>query len=60
MFHFSDTWQLVINSGTMIVTFLMVILIRNSQNREGAAIQAELDELIRSSAAQTASSASNI
>jgi low affinity Fe/Cu permease len=54
MFHFSDTWQLVINTGTTIVTFLMVFLIQNSQNREGAAIQAKLDELIRSSAAQNA------
>ena len=54
MFHFSDTWQLVINTGTTIVTFLMVFLIQNTQNREGAAIQAKLDELIRSSAAQNA------
>jgi len=54
VFHFSDTWQLVINTGTTIVTFLMVFLIQNSQNREGAAIQAKLDELIRSSAAQNA------
>src|SRR5437764_14758398 len=54
MFHFSDTSQLVINTGTTIVTFLMVFLIQNSQNREGAAIQAKLDELIRSSAAQNA------
>jgi low affinity Fe/Cu permease len=54
MFHFSDTWQLVINTGTTIVTFLMVFLIQNSQNREGAALQAKLDELIRSSAAQNA------
>jgi low affinity Fe/Cu permease len=54
MFHFSDTWQLVINTGTTIVTFLMVFLIQNSQNREGAAIQAKLDELIRSSTAQNA------
>ncbi|MGH1588827.1 low affinity iron permease family protein [Methylobacterium phyllosphaerae] len=51
-FHFSDTWELVINTGTTIVTFLMVFLIQNSQNRDGAAIQAKLDELIRSSAAQ--------
>ncbi|MBV9064261.1 MAG: low affinity iron permease family protein [Methylobacteriaceae bacterium] len=54
MFRFSDTWQLVINTGTTIVTFLMVFLIQNSQNREGAALQAKLDELIRSSAAQNA------
>jgi len=46
-FHFSDTWQLVINTGTTIVTFLMVFLIQNTQNRDGAAIQAKLDELIR-------------
>jgi low affinity Fe/Cu permease len=47
VFHFSDTWQLVINTGTTIVTFLMVFLIQNSQNREGEALQAKLDELIR-------------
>ena len=52
IFHYSDTWQLVINTGTTIVTFLMVFLIQNSQNRDGAAIQVKLDELIRSSAAQ--------
>jgi low affinity Fe/Cu permease len=46
-FHFSDTWQLVINTGTTIVTFLMVFLIQNSQNREGEALQVKLDELIR-------------
>jgi low affinity Fe/Cu permease len=51
-FGCSETWQLVINTGTTIVTFLMVFLIQNSQNRDGAAIQAKLDELIRSSAAQ--------
>ena len=54
LFDFSDTWQLVINTGTTIVTFLMVFLIQNTQNRDGAAIQAKLDELIRSSAAQNA------
>jgi low affinity Fe/Cu permease len=47
LFKFSDTWQLVINTGTTIVTFLMVFLIQNSQNREGQALQAKLDELIR-------------
>lgn len=47
IFHFSDTWQLVINTGTTIVTFLMVFLIQNTQNRDGAAIQAKLDELLR-------------
>lgn len=47
-FHYSDTWQLVINTGTTIVTFLMVFLIQNAQNRDGSAIQAKLDELIRS------------
>ncbi len=52
LFHFSDTWQLVINTGTTIVTFLMVFLIQNTQNRDGAAIQTKLDELIRSSKAK--------
>ncbi|TIS98746.1 MAG: low affinity iron permease family protein [Mesorhizobium sp.] len=47
MFGFSDTWQLVINTGTTIVTFLMVFLIQNTQNRDGMAIQTKLDELIR-------------
>ena len=47
LFHWSDTWQLVINTGTTIITFLMVFLIQNAQNRDGAAIQAKLDELIR-------------
>src|SRR5258708_2622149 len=47
LFHFSDTWQLVINTGTTIVTFLMVFLIQNSQNRESETIQIKLDELIR-------------
>src|SRR3569832_907836 len=46
-FHYSDTWQLIINTGTTIVTFLMVFLIQNTQNREEIALQAKLDELIR-------------
>ncbi len=49
IFHFSDTWQLVINTGTTIVTFLMVFLIQNTQNRDSKAMQLKLDELIRSS-----------
>lgn len=48
LFHFSDTWQLVINTGTTIVTFLMVFLIQNTQNRDSEALQVKLDELIRS------------
>src|SRR5689334_4992731 len=47
-FNFSDTWELVINTGTTIVTFLMVFLIQNTQNRDSAAIQLKLDEVIRS------------
>jgi low affinity Fe/Cu permease len=47
VFGFSDTWQLVINTGTTIVTFLMVFLIQNTQNRDSAAVQLKLDELIR-------------
>ena len=54
LFGFSDTWQLIINTSTTIVTFLMVFLIQNTQNRDGAAIQAKLDELIRASAASNA------
>jgi low affinity Fe/Cu permease len=52
LFNYSDTWQLIINTGTTIITFLMVFVIQNTQNRDGAAIQAKLDELIRSSQAQ--------
>jgi low affinity Fe/Cu permease len=50
IFKWSDTWQLVINTGTTIVTFLMVFLIQNAQNRDASAIQAKLDELIRAMA----------
>ena len=52
MFHYSETWQLVINTGTTIITFLMVFLIQNTQNRDGHALQTKLDELIRSSNAE--------
>ena len=47
MFHFSDTWQLIINTGTTIVTFLMVFLIQNTQNRDAKAVHLKLDEVIR-------------
>jgi low affinity Fe/Cu permease len=46
-FRFSDTWQLVINTGTTVVTFLMIFLVQNTQNRDSAAVQLKLDELIR-------------
>jgi low affinity Fe/Cu permease len=52
LFGYTDTWQLIINTGTTIVTFLMVFLIQNTQNRDGAAIQAKLDELIRAGRAE--------
>jgi low affinity Fe/Cu permease len=52
LFKYSETWQLVINTRTTIITFLMVFLIQNTQNRDGAAIQAKLDELIRASKAK--------
>jgi len=51
-FGFSETWQLVINTGTTIITFLMVFLIQNTQNRDSAALQTKLDEIIRSSDAK--------
>ncbi|WP_379062433.1 low affinity iron permease family protein [Mesorhizobium sp. UC22_110] len=51
-FGYSDTWQLIINTSTTIITFLMVFLIQNTQNRDSAAIQAKLDELIRASEAR--------
>lgn len=54
MFDFSDTWQLIINTGTTIVTFLMVFLIQNTQNRDGKAMQLKLDELIRATRARDA------
>src|SRR6476646_2181734 len=47
IFHYSDTWQLVINTATTVLTFLAVFLIQNSQNRDGVAIQAKLDEILR-------------
>lgn len=46
LFHFSETWQLVVNTATTIITFLMVFVLQNSQNRDGEAVQAKLDELI--------------
>jgi low affinity Fe/Cu permease len=50
IFRFGDTWQLVINTGTTIITFLMVFLIQNTQNRDSAVVQLKLDELIRAAA----------
>jgi len=47
LFHFSDTWQLVINTATTVITFLMVFIIQNTQNRDTRAIQLKLDELLR-------------
>ena len=47
LFHFSDTWQLVINTGTTVITFLMVFLIQNAQNRDSHALHLKLDEIIR-------------
>ncbi len=52
LFNYSNTWQLVINTGTTIITFLMVFLIQNTQNRDGKAMQLKLDELIRASQAR--------
>lgn len=54
IYGFSDTWQLIINTGTTIVTFLMVFLIQNTQNRDGKAMQLKLDELIRATTARDA------
>ncbi|WP_438754062.1 low affinity iron permease family protein [Pararhizobium sp. O133] len=52
LFGFSETWQLVVNTGTTIITFLMVFVLQNSQNRDGKAVQAKLDELILTSHAE--------
>lgn len=52
LFHYSDTWQLICNTGTTIITFLMVFLVQATQNRDSAALQIKLDELIRASAAR--------
>lgn len=48
LLHYSDTWQLIVNTATTVLTFLAVFLIQNSQNRDGAAMQAKLDEILRS------------
>jgi low affinity Fe/Cu permease len=50
IFHFSDTWQLIVNTGTTVITFLMVFLIQSTQNRDAVAVQVKLDELLRISA----------